>query len=127
MKKPIKIRIGIGFATGRKHFQQILKTYIYNFYESGLTKSLDVHLNLLVAYDLKYSNTKSTDYTNIRPDVRELIDDVYFIGSSELQNEMNYLLWGKRDQRKRSKVVLRPQWLCGKKERSTVHCRKKQS
>lgn len=25
-----KIRVGIGFATGRKSFQKVLKTYVYN-------------------------------------------------------------------------------------------------
>ena len=93
MKKPVKIRIGMGFATGRKHFQQVLKTYVYNLFESGLTGKMDIHLSLLVAYDLKYKNTRASDYTNIRPDVRDLIDDVYFIGSSEIQNEINNLLW----------------------------------
>jgi hypothetical protein len=78
------IRVGIGFATGRKSFQKILKTYVYNFLESGLTQDKRIHLSLLVAYDLKYADTKPADYINIRPGVRDLIDDTYFIGGAAL-------------------------------------------
>ena len=55
-----QINVGIGFITGRKNFQRVLKTYVYNWRESGLTSEAQVTLNLLVAYDLKYSNTKSS-------------------------------------------------------------------
>ena len=87
-----KINVGIGFATGRKSFQKILKTYIYNFRESGLTDKENVKLNLLVAYDLKYSKTKSTDYTRVDNKLTDLIDDTYFLGSSEIQTEIDYLI-----------------------------------
>lgn len=87
-----KIHVGIGFATGRKNFQQILKTYVYNFRESGLTGNDEVRLDLFVAYDLTYSNTKATDYTNIRSEVRELIDDTYFVSNAGIQKEMDYLV-----------------------------------
>jgi len=86
-----KINVGIGFATGRKSFQKVLKTYVYNFRESGLTDIAHVSLNLLVSYDLKYSNTKSTDYTNVSKEVSSLVDDMYFIGSNEIQKEIEYL------------------------------------
>jgi len=86
-----KINVGIGFATGRKSFQKVLKTYVYNWRESGLTEMAHISLNLLVAYDLKYSNTKSTDYTNVSKEVFSLVDDMHFIGSNEMQNEIDYL------------------------------------
>ena len=38
MEKVKKINVGIGFATGRKSFQKILKTNVYNWEESGLTE-----------------------------------------------------------------------------------------
>jgi len=43
------VQVGIGFATGRKSFRKVLKTYIYNWRESGLTEQEGVRLNLLVA------------------------------------------------------------------------------
>ncbi len=90
MKKDIKV--GIGFATGRSGFQEVLKSYVYNWKESGLTDIEHVSLNLFVAYDLKYSKTKPHHYRGIRKDVRELIDDVHFIGSTYIQDEIGVLL-----------------------------------
>ena len=92
MEKGKGINVGIGFATGRRSFQRILKTNVYNWFESGLTTEKDVRLNLFVAYDLKYSNTKSTDYTNVSKHVLDLIDDTYFIGNTAIQKEIDYLM-----------------------------------
>lgn len=85
-------RVGIGFATGRKSFQTVLKTNIYNWRECGLTDKESVTLNLFVAYDLKYSNTRASDYTNVNKTLTELIDDTCFIGAGLLQREMEQLL-----------------------------------
>lgn len=92
MNKSKNIKVGIGFATGRKSFQKVLKTYVYNWQESGLTEKENVSLDLLVAYDLKYSNTKSTDYTNISKELLDMIDDTYFIGGAAVQIEIDYLI-----------------------------------
>ncbi len=92
MKKEKNIKVGIGFVTGRKNFQKILKTNVYNWKESGLTGKENVSLNLFVAYDLKYSNTKSTDYTNISKKVVDLVDDTYFISGSSIEKEIQYLI-----------------------------------
>lgn len=86
------IRLGIGFATGRKSFQKVLKTYMYNWQEFGMTENWGVQLSLLVAYDLKYSHTKRTDYTNVRPELLDLLEDTYFIGQYTMQKEMEHLL-----------------------------------
>jgi len=86
------IKVGIGFATGRKSFQKVLKMNVYNWQESGLTEKERIQLNLFVAYDLKYSNTKVTDYTQVNAKVLRLIDNAYFIGSSLIQTEMEDLL-----------------------------------
>lgn len=93
-KKQIKkqINVGIGFITGRKNFQRVLKTYVYTWRESGLTSIENVNLNLLVAYDLKYSNTKSTDYTNVSKKVSSLVDDMLFIGKEKIEEEITYLV-----------------------------------
>lgn len=87
-----KIKVGIGFATGRRSFQKVLKTNVYNWKESGLTEKEHTSLNLFVAYDLRYSNTKPTDFTNVSKDVINLIDDSYFIGYTAIQREIEYLM-----------------------------------
>lgn len=92
MQQNKKINVGIGFATGRKSFQRILKMNIYNWLDSGLTQEKDIRLNLLAAYDLEYSNTKSTDYTNVSKNLLDLIDDTYFIGKAAIQTEIEYLI-----------------------------------
>ena len=81
--------VGIGFVTGRRSFQRVLKTNIYNWRESGMTGDERVRLNLLVAYDLKYKNTKPTDYTNVNRNLVDLIYDQYFIGSPMIQKKLS--------------------------------------
>lgn len=85
------INVGIGFATGRKSFQKVLKTNVYNWRECGLTDIERIRLNLFIAYDLKYSNTKASDYTELNKNVLELIDDATFIGAETIQKECAYL------------------------------------
>jgi len=84
--------MGIGFTTGRRGFQNVLKMNVYNWRECGLTEKDQVSLNLFIAYDLKYSNTKSTDYTNISSKVRDLVDDVFFIGANQINVEIETLI-----------------------------------
>lgn len=86
------LNIGIGFATGRKNFQKILKTNIYNWLESGLTTNRRISLNLFVAYDLAYQNTKPTDFTKIPKELASHIDDKYFISSSVIRDEIDSLI-----------------------------------
>jgi len=87
-----KLKVGIGFATGRKTFQRVLRTNIYNWQESGLVDSQKVSLNLLVAYDLDYQNTKKADYTQMHSELVEQIDSSTFIGGTALAAEVEYLI-----------------------------------
>ena len=87
-----KIKVGIGFATGRKSFQKVLRSYIYNLLESGLVENKKISLNLFVAYDLDYHKTKITDYTNIHPELVEQIDSCTFIGNNSRKEEIDYLI-----------------------------------
>lgn len=87
-----EIRVGIGFATGRKHFQRVLRSYIHNWKESGLIDNEDISLNLFVAYDLSYMGTKRTDYTAIPLDVAELIDSTHFIGIEKVEEIKRFLV-----------------------------------
>jgi hypothetical protein len=92
MQKGKNIKVGIGFATGRKTFQRVLRTNIYNWQESGLVENIKISLNLFVAYDLNYNKTKATDYTNIKPDLVEQIDSSTFIASIAVKEEIAYLI-----------------------------------
>ena len=92
MEKGKKIKVGIGFATGRKSFQKVLRTYIHTWKESGLVENERISLNLFVAYDLNYHKTTITDYTNIHPELVEQIDSSNFIGSIAIKEEIDYLI-----------------------------------
>jgi len=85
MDKSHVVKVGIGFATGRKSFRKVLKTYIYNWMESGLVKDQLVQLNLFVAYDLNYQKSKATDFTRIKAELLKLVDEVHFIGEPEIK------------------------------------------
>ena len=92
MQNKKDIKVGIGFATGRESFQKVLRTNINNWEESGLVENKRISLNLFVAYDLHYKNTKTTDYTNIHPELVEKIDSSHFIGSIAIKKEIDYLI-----------------------------------
>ena len=105
MKENKKMKVGIGFATGRKSFQKVLKTYVYSWWESDMPGKEDVELNLLVAYDLKYTNTKIKDYTGISRDVRDIIDNTYFYSTEAIQQETEYLVNEKVITEKEAKLL----------------------
>ena len=92
MHKEKQAKVGIGFATGRKSFQKVLRTNIYNWKEAGLVDDRSISLNLIVAYDLDYHKTKETDYTNINQDLIDQIDSRNFIGNGTIQEETDYLV-----------------------------------
>lgn len=92
MEKGKNIKVGIGFATGRKSFKKVLRTYIHNCYESGLIENEAVSLNLFVAYDTNYNKTKATDFTNVNPDLLKQVDSSNFIGNMETKEEIDYLI-----------------------------------
>ncbi|PKM93368.1 MAG: hypothetical protein CVU84_16245 [Firmicutes bacterium HGW-Firmicutes-1] len=92
MQKQKYIKVGIGFSTGRKSFQKVLRTYMHSWKESGLVENEKISLNLFVAYDLNYNKTKRADYTNIHPELVEQIDSSKFIGIEAIQEEIEYLV-----------------------------------
>ena len=81
------VNVGIGFATGRKNFANVARTYAENWYESGLTDNENININLLVAYDLKYNNTKSTDYTNLDKRITDMLEAPFFISEAVMKKE----------------------------------------
>ena len=86
------VTVGIGFATGRKSFRQVARTYAENWYESGLTDDESVRLNLFVAYDLKYKNTQPEDYRNLDKRTTDMLDFPCFIGTTEMKKESAMLV-----------------------------------
>lgn len=87
-----KINIGIGFTTGRKNFKNILRTYVESWNESGLVEDKNITLNLFVAYDLKYTNTRPSDYKNVDEEIFTMVDSAFYIGNSTIKNEINDLI-----------------------------------
>lgn len=86
------IKVGIGFATGRKSFQKVLNTHIYNWKESGFVDNKKIALSIFVAYDLSYNQTKKRDYINIQPELAEYIDDTVFLGKSDVNQEIEFMI-----------------------------------
>lgn len=86
-----KINIAIGFVTGRIQFQHVLKTYINNWVEHGLIENKNVGIHVLVAYDVRYKNTKKADYKNIPIELKDLVDSIHFYGEDEVNDTINEL------------------------------------
>jgi len=87
-----KINVAIGFATGRKHFQRILRSYVFSWHESELISDDNIGLNLFVAYDLEYRETKRADYTALDHDVAQRLESKHFIGKLEVEHAKRSLL-----------------------------------
>ncbi len=86
------IHVGIGFATGRKGFLKVLKTYIYSWKDSGLIDTAHIHLHVFIAYDLRYNDTKPSDYTRIGKDLSEKIEGIHFVDTEYIQREVDSLV-----------------------------------
>ena len=91
MEKERMVHVAIGFATGRKNFLKVLKTYIFNWQESGLTDLAHVKLHVFIAYDLKYNNTKTTDFTRISADMKEQVQSIHFVDARMVEEEKQSL------------------------------------
>ena len=92
MQMPRRLRVGIGFATGRKTFQTVLRTYTQSWQEAGLVDDTSVSLNLFVAYDLSSNNTHQTDYTRMRPELDSCIDTTTFVNSGARNEAIGKLI-----------------------------------
>ncbi len=78
------LKVAIGFATGRKGFQEVLKSYVYHLKESQLLNRQNIELHLFVAYDLTYNHTKEEDYTQLEPSVQTAFASCTFLGKKEI-------------------------------------------
>lgn len=80
------VNVGIGFATGRKNFKNVLATYMYHLDESKMLKNSNVKLHLFVSYDLNYMGTTVEDYTSINPAILNKFESTNFIGDEDIKN-----------------------------------------
>lgn len=87
----MSLNVGIAFVTGRKHFQNVLRTYINNWLEHGLIIDKKVRLHLFVVYDVNYFKTSPRDYKNIPPELSELVESINFYGRDALNDERKML------------------------------------
>jgi hypothetical protein len=87
----MKLNIGIGFVTGRKHFQNVLRSYINNWLEHGLVQNKEIRIHLFIAYDLKYHATSVSDYKNIPPELADMVDSINFYGTDKIDYEVRRL------------------------------------
>ncbi|SHI85732.1 hypothetical protein [Parasporobacterium paucivorans] len=104
MKKK-ETKVGIGFATGRKSFQNVLRTNIHSWSESGIVEDKMISLNIFIAYDLTYQKTIITDYTNIAPGLVEQIDSFTMIGNHSIEEETEYLIKGNVLTRREAQMI----------------------
>lgn len=86
------INVGIAFVTGRKHFQNVLRSYVNNWLEHGIIENRLVRLHLFVVYDLHYFNTNPSDYKNIPRELAEMVDSINFYGRDALKEESRKLI-----------------------------------
>ncbi len=88
-----EIRLGIGFATGRKSFKKVLSAYIntWNSTKQELPEGLKVRLSLFVSYDVEYHNTQSTDYTNLSQEIVDAFENIVFLGAKNALKSIDRL------------------------------------
>ncbi len=84
--------VGIAFVTGRKHFQNVLRSYVNNWLEHGLIDDKNVRLHLFVVYDIHYHDTEPDDYKKIPRELSEMVESVNFYGRNTLIRERDDLI-----------------------------------
>lgn len=87
-----KKHVGLGFATGRISFQNVLRSYIFHMQESHFLTQNDMLLSLYVAYDTTYNNTAREDYDNLTEEEKSVFYQCHFIGKEDIQAEIDKLL-----------------------------------
>lgn len=85
-----KLHVGIGFATGRKSFQNVLRAYLFHLEESDFLSG-QVVLSLFVAYDLSYADTIREDYTKVGPIINDRFIRCSFLGPEDIRTEAQAL------------------------------------
>ncbi|MCL2859456.1 MAG: hypothetical protein FWF46_02565 [Oscillospiraceae bacterium] len=85
-----KMTVGIGFATGRKNFIEVLKYNFKNWEENGLTNNPNISLNVFIAYDLIYNNIDEKEFLNVPKEIKRGLNSITFIGENEVKEILKY-------------------------------------
>lgn len=105
LKKNKKINVGIGFVTGRKNFKNVVRAYTDNWDQSDRSDNEKYALNLFVAYDLKYTSTKISDYKITDDGILDMVDSAYYLGNASITTEIQFLVEKKVITLKEAKLV----------------------
>lgn len=87
-----KKHVGIGFATGRKSFLNVLRAYIFHLVESNFLVKNNILLSLFVAYDPSYNNTSLKDYDCLSKAEKNVFYHCHYIGPEDIKQEISNLL-----------------------------------
>ncbi|MDQ5984251.1 MAG: hypothetical protein RUMPE_01291 [Eubacteriales bacterium SKADARSKE-1] len=99
-----KINVGIGFATGRKRFPDVLKTYVNNWNDSDFgNKNIAVHL--FIAYDLSYKNTKESDFKTFDAETLSLVASAHYLSNSIIASEAQEMVHKKIISKKEAALI----------------------
>jgi hypothetical protein len=84
-----KINVGIGFVTGRRSFKNVAQAYIEGW---NASENKEVSLNLFVSYDLKYSDTRASDYKISDEGILDAVDSAHYLSSASIAVEAQSLV-----------------------------------
>ena len=88
-----RLKVGLGFATGRKSFQNVFALICISPRRIGLCRSRgQVSLTLLVAFDPAYSGASRADYEDMEPRVKRWFDDMAFFSPEDVRRAAQALV-----------------------------------
>lgn len=99
-----KINIGIGFATGRKKFTNVLKTYMNSWRCSDCVNQNNA-LHLFIAYDLSYKNTKPSDFITSDAETLSLVKSINYLSDSVIHDGAQELVRKKIISKKEAALI----------------------
>lgn len=82
-----KVKVGVGFATGRKNFIKTLEYQFDNWKKKGLLNNPSVSINVFIAYDTDYNNVEEKEFLKVPKRIKDGVDSMFFIGKKEV-NEL---------------------------------------
>ncbi|NPV70207.1 MAG: hypothetical protein HPY55_06130 [Firmicutes bacterium] len=86
-----RVKVGIGFVTGRRHFPEVLKTYVHSWRHSPCFDKARISLNLFIAYDTDYAGAGPEVFRRIDEEVLDTVDSVTFIDDAAIEREITSL------------------------------------
>ncbi len=88
------IRLGIGFATGRRIFKKVLLSHlsIWRDTQKDVPEDVEIRLSLFVSYDTNYQHTSASDFVNLNKEILEAFDKIVFIGPKGMSEKWHDLM-----------------------------------